>query len=530
MSIFDTIVIGAGSNGLVAATALAQGGRRVLVLERADRIGGKARVNEFAPGFRAPSLGLDAGWLPPSVAQGIRLTPPSTDDPDVTMSVVSGGGGFLQIARDTTRAAEAIRQRSARDAARWEGFTGRVATLTRFLESLYQLPPPDIDTSAIGELTGLLGLAQKFRGMGRAGMTELLRIMPMPVQDLLDDEFELPELKAALAASALRDLRQGPRSGGTSFGLLHHLVGAPNGSLRARRTWRERPDAFIVAAEAAARKAKVTIRCKAAVTRIIVRDDAVTGVVLAGGEEIRASLVVSTADPTVTIGLVDPVWLDPQFLHAVRNIRYRGCTTILHYALDRLPSVPGLETPERALGGIVSLTPTLDGLERAADAAKYGAIPAAPHIEITVPSLRWSSLAPTGKHVLMARVQYAPYQLRDGRAWDARTTSELAATVTAAIERLFPLEHTAMSILTPRDIEEQYALTDGGITHGELLLDQILFMRPIAGWGRYAMPIDGLYLGGSGAHPGPGVLGGAGWLAARRALTDVKRSPAVARR
>ena len=530
MSIFDTIVIGAGSNGLVAATALAQGGRRVLVLERADRIGGKARVTEFAPGFHAPSLGLDAGWLPPSVAQGIRLAAPAMDDPELPMSVVSSDGGFLQIPRDPARAAETIRRRSARDAARWEGFTARIGTLTRFLESLYQQPAPDIDTRAISELPGLLGLAQKFRGMGRAGMTEMLRVMPMPVQDLLDDELESPELKAAVGASALRDLRQGPRSGGTSFGLLHHLVGAPAGSIRGRRTWRERPDAFIAAVESAARKATVMIRCKAAVRAITVRDDAVTGVVLASGEEIRASLVVSTADPGVTIGRIDPVWLDPEFLHATRNVRYRGCTTIIHYALDRLPNIPGLDAPERALAGTVSLSPTLDTLERAADAAKYGEIPVTPHIELTVPSLRWPSLAPAGKHVLMARVQYAPYQLRDGRQWDATTAKELAATVTAAIGRVVPLEYSAMSILTPRDIEEQYALTEGGITHGELLLDQILFMRPVAGWGRYAMPIDGLYLGGSGAHPGPGVLGGAGWLAARRALTDAKRSPAVARR
>ena len=530
MSIFDTIVIGAGSNGLVAATALAQGGRRVLVVERTDRIGGKARVTEFAPGFHAPSLGLDAGWLPPSVAQGIRLTAPAMDDPDIPMSVVSGDADVLSIPRDPARAAEALRGRSARDASRWDAFTKRIGTLTTFLESLYQLPAPDIDTRAIGELPGLLGLAQKFRGMGRGGMTDLLRVLPMPVQDLLDDEFESPALKAALGASALRDLRQGPRSGGTSFGLLHHLVGAPVGVIRGRRVWRERPDAFILAAEAAARNAKVTIRCKAAVAAITVRDEAVSGVVLSTGEEIRASLIVSTADPTVTIGLIDPVWLDPEFLHAVRNIRYRGCTSIVHYALDRLPTIRGLDAPERALAGIVSLSPTLDTLERAADAAKYGEIPAAPHIELTVPSLRWPSLAPAGKHVLMARVQYAPFALRNGGVWDEATKNQLGATVTAAIERVFPLEHRATSILTPRDLEEQYALTAGGVTHGELLLDQILFMRPVAGWGRYAMPIDGLYLGGSGAHPGPGVLGGAGWLAARRALTDAKRSPAMARR
>ena len=530
MSIFDTIVIGTGSNGLVAATALAQGGRRVLLLERADRIGGKGRVIEFAPGFHSPSLGLEAGWLPPSVDQGIRIIAPAMDQPDVAMTVASANGGFLQISRDPARAADAIRHRSPRDATRWTAFTGRIGTLARFLESLYQLPAPDIDTRSLSEVPALLGLAQKFRGMGRAGMTELLRVMPMPVQDLLDDELESADLKAAIAASALRDLRQGPRSGGTSFGLLHHLVGAPSGSLRARGSWRERPDALVAAAEAAARSAGVTIRCNAHVARIAVRDDAVAGVVLSSGEEIPAPLVLSTVDARRTVGLVDPVWLDPEFLHAVRNIRYRGCTAVVHYALDRLPTVAGLGEPQQALAGIISLTPDLDSLERAADAAKYGEIPRSPHIEITMPSLRWPALAPAGKHVLVARVQYAPWRLRDGRPWDERTANDLAATVTAAIERVLPLEPRATSVMTPRDIEERYALTEGSIAHGELLLDQILFMRPVAGWGRHAMPIDGLYLGGSGAHPGPGVLGGAGWLAARRALADAKGSPARGRK
>jgi phytoene dehydrogenase-like protein len=283
----------------------------------------------------------------------------------------------------------------------------------------------------------------------------------------------------------------------------------------------------VTLAESAARRAGVTIRCGAAIARVLVRDDAVGGIALADGEEIAAHTVISTADPVRTLlGMVDPVWLDPEILHAVRNIKLRGSTAFVHYAVDRLPDLPGVSDSAAALTGVVSLTPTLDDLERAADAAKYGRVSEHPHIELTAPSVRWPALAPAGKHVLVARVQYAPYQLRDGAAWDAAHGCALTVSVTAAIAGRLPgfaesVLHRA--VLTPRDLEARFALTGGAVTHGELTLDQILFMRPIPGWGRHAMPIDGLYLGGAGAHPGPGVIGAPGWLAAQRALADARR-------
>jgi phytoene dehydrogenase-like protein len=271
----------------------------------------------------------------------------------------------------------------------------------------------------------------------------------------------------------------------------------------------------------------VTVRAGADVARIVVRDDAVAGVVLAGGEEISAPVVLSTADPARTLlGLVDPVWLDPEFLHAVRNVKFRGSTAVVHYALDRLPAVPGVADPAAALAGAVSLTPTMDALERAYDAAKYGTVSEAPHVELTVPSLRWPSLAPAGKHVAVATVRYAPYRLRDDTAWDADRSYALGGAVTAAVGRAVPGFADAVlhqRVLTPPDLEARYGVTEGAMTHGELTLDQILFMRPVPGWGRHAMPIAGLYLGGAGTHPGPGVLGGPGWLAARRVLADGKR-------
>jgi phytoene dehydrogenase-like protein len=521
----DAIVIGAGSNGLAAAATLGRAGKRVLVLDSGEVVGGMSRAIEFAPGFRAAPLGLDSGWLPPAVARGIGMGIGDLADiePSISATVLGESGELIALPCDARQAAERIRPLSGRDAERWPAFVARLRSLAGFLEALYQLPPPDLDADlSLGEIGPLLGLGRKFRSLGRADMTELLRVLPMSVQDLAEEWFETESLRAMIAAAGIRDIQQGPRSGGTSFVLLHHLVGAPPGSVRARGWWRDGPDAFTVTAEALARKAGARIRLNARVERVTVKNDAVTGIVLAGGEEISAPIVISTADPARTLlGMLDPVWMDPEFLNAVRQIKFRGCTAYVTFALDALPAARGLADPKAALAGIVSLAPTTVALEKAYDAAKYGQISEKLHVEFTVPSLRWPRLAPESNHVLVARLQYAPYRLRDGATWGEAHSSVLAERVTSSIEQVMPgfSKHVVdLSVITPSELESRFGLTEGAVTHGELTLDQILFMRPISGWGRYAMPIDGLYLGGAGAHPGPGILGGPGWLAARRAL------------
>jgi phytoene dehydrogenase-like protein len=518
----EAIVIGAGANGLTAAATLARAGLRVLVLERGDTLAGQAAAFEFAPGYRAAPLAFDAGWVPPIVQRTIALGDAERSGPATPFAVALGAAGLLPLHADPVRAADAIRRHSARDAERWPAFIARLHRLARFLEHAYQRPAPDVDAGSAREAWALLGLARKLRGLGRDDMLELLRVLPMPVRQLAEDAFEAAPLRAAVAAAGVADLRQGPLSGGTGFVLLHHLVGAVEGALRGRGCSRAGPDAFARAAERAARSRGVTIRTGAAVARIVVEDDAATGVVLASGEEIRSPCVLSAADPARTLlGMVDPVWLDPELLLAVRNIRFRGCTAFVLYALDALPELSGGADAKDMLGGIVSLTPDLDSLERAAHCAEYSTIPTRPHVEVSVPSLHWPDLAPAGRHVLVARVQYAPYRLRDGAAWDAVRADALGDAVTSIIDETFPCFSSRVlyrATLTPRDLEERYGLTEGAATHGELGLDQILFMRPVAGMAHYATPIDGLYLCGAGTHPGPGVAGGPGWLGARRAL------------
>lgn len=518
---FDAIVIGGGSNGLVAAARLGQAGRRVLLLDAADAMGGQRRVVEFAPGYCASPLADDPGWVPPTISRALGLPTLRPVEVDAGLSVVTGSGEFLTLSRDARRAADAIRVHSASDARKWGAFTARLRNLARFLEVLYRAPAPDVDVNGFREWLALLSLAREFRSLGRRDMIEFLRTPPLSVCDLLDDGFESVSLKAAVATGGVRDLQQGPRSGGTGFVLLHHLVGAEAGAVRGRTPWREGPDGFTKLAESAARRFGAVIRPGALVARIVVRDGSAAGVALVDGEEIPSAAVLSTAGPAQTmLHWVDPVWLDPEFLNAIANVRHRGCTAFVLYALEALPHARGLHTPD-ALAGIVSLTPDLASLERAADAAKYGAVSETPHIELTIPTILWPAMAPAGRHVAVARVTYAPYRLKNQATWDDARRNALADRVTAAIEAAIPGFGSRVArcvAWSPADLEARFGLREGAATQGELGLDQILFMRPVAGFSRHTTPIGGLYLGGCGTHPGPGVLGGAGWLAAGRLM------------
>lgn len=504
----DAIVIGAGANGLVAATALAKAGARVVVVEGESVVGGTWKPIEISPGV-STSLELEADWIPPAVAALLELGPADFGASPPT-SVALDDGALLELSPDAAVAAAAIHRHSPRDSVKWVALTSMLRNLSGFLEALYQHPAPDLDTRAVSDLPGMLALGRSFHGLGRANMSELLRVLPMAVQDLADDWLTFDPLKAAVAAAGVRDIRQGPRSGGTSFVLLHYLTGTTAGSIRGRPPLRGGPGAFIAAAERAAGAAGVRIRTGKRVARTDIKDDRAHGVTFHDGEKIAADAVLSTADPSSTfLDLVDPVWLDPEFLHAVGNIKHRGCTAYVCYALDAMPD--GMSQ-----GGVMTLSASTNAIERPFDAAKYGAASPMPHVEFSVNR---------ESKTLVARVQYIPFALRDG-TWDAARKSALADLVTAAIGKSVPAFSSrvrACVVLTPPDLASRFGVREGAMTHGEITLDQILFMRPVAGWGRYATPIAGLYLGGAGTHPGPGIAGGPGLLAARKVLADWRK-------
>jgi phytoene dehydrogenase-like protein len=525
---YDTIVIGAGHNGLVTAAYLAKAGQRVLVLERRDRVGGAAVTEELFPGYKFDSGSHRVNQLQPQVVQELGLAQHGLElipcDPSLYAPHPDGGG--LVLWRDVQKSVDEVARHSSADASRYADFAKLVARAAAFLGSLYAKPPIDPVSSGTSDALDGLRIAGRLRRLGRREMMEVLRILPMNLVELMDDWFEADLLRAALGACGITGLCQGPMSTGTAFLFLHHHVGTQPGALRGMLRPRGGMGGLSKALAAAAEQNGADIRTAAWVERIIVGDEGVTGVALVSGEEIRARRVVSNADPRRTfLDLLDPIHLSPSFLDRVRNIRFRGVCARVNLALGELPAFKGAPAGDLHLRGAISIGPDLNYLERAYDDAKYGQISRQPYLEAVVPTLADPDLAPDGKHIMSILVQYAPYQLKDG-AWDDAQREELAKRVIATLAEYAPNIESAIihtQVLTPLDIEGLFGLTEGNIYHGELTLDQIYFMRPVPGWARYRTPVRHLYLCGAGTHPGGGVTGTPGYNAAGAILTDAKK-------
>jgi phytoene dehydrogenase-like protein len=529
------VIVGGGHNGLVTAAFLGKAGYRPLVLERSDRVGGCAITSELAPGFRCPTL-AHAAAIDPAIVRalglerhGLQIIKPVVDACAPTLD-----NRALVLWSDAARAAESIRAFSPADAEQYPRFLQSVARISGVLRAIANAPAPSLDSTNAGDLFELLKTGRRFRGLGRQDAYRLLRWMPMAVADLVGEWFESEPLRATIASGGVLGSFLGPWSAGSAALLL--LLGATTGHPVASG-WFARGGAGSIgeALQDAAKAAGAEIRCSADVAQIAVQDGAAIGVVLANGEEIRARAVVSNADPKRTLlGLVDPVHLTPELTQRVRNIRAHGTLAKVNYAVSSLCRFSGLgslgEQQAAALSGRIRLSPDIDSIERAFDAAKYGAYSMTPWIELTIPSLHDPSMAPSGQHVVSAYVQYAPYHLRsNGREnselWDTER-EQLGRVVTHTIASYAPefaATIVAQQVITPLDLERVYGLTGGHIFHAELSLDQFFVTRPLLGWARYQTPIRNLFLCGSGTHPGTGLTGRSGALAAKEVVRQIKR-------
>ncbi len=525
---YDAIVIGGGHNGLVAAAYLARAGQRVLVLEQRPVLGGAAATEPIFPGFRVNTGAHDARLLRPEVIAGLGLRHYGLDfvESPVRLVAPQPDGRVLTLWRDATRSQAEIAPFSGADSERYPDFLGLIDRLIGALDAVMLLTPPDLAQARPLELLPWARIALGARRLGEHDLMELVRVLPLAVAELLDGWFEADALKGVLGAAGVVGGPYGPRASGTSFMLLYQRLGPAGGHRFVCGGLGQLAQALAQAAQAHGAE----IRTGVEVAHIALEDDGANGsargVVLAGGEAIPARVVISGADPRRTFfGLVGAPHLEPHFMRQVRNLRLRGTTAKVNLALGGLPRFAGLpEGPDR-LGGHIVISPSLDDLERGADAAKYGRVSERLLLDAVIPTVLDPGLAPAGRHLMSVTVQWAPYHLRDA-TWDARREAlgdqviDQIADYAAGFRDLV-LER---QVLTPLDLERTYGLTEGNIYHGEMGLDQLLFMRPVPGYGRYRTPIAGLYLCGAGTHPGGGVTGAPGRNAAREVLKDLRRA------
>ena len=504
---YDAIIVGGGHNGLVCASLLARSGKHVLLLEANDQLGGAAVTRRFADGYEVSACAHLLYQLQPAVRKELKLQPQLAAD-ELKTIVLDDAGEHLRIRGASVDGV------GDDDAKNFRAFFKRMSRFSDLLNTYLNKTPPRLGTKNLRDLGTLARLGFDIRRLGKTEMEAFLRLIGMNIHDEVTERFESPLLKGAISLDAVLGTHLGPRSPNTIMTYLYRLAGN-HGSLSSPAGGM---GAIADELAQAARAAGVTIRTGEPVSRIIVSNGRVTGVETESGQRFESLTVVSNADPKRTmIELVGAKNLEAGFTHRVHHVRSRGNAAKLHLALDGLPSVAGID--KREFGERFVIAPDEHYVERAFNPAKYGESSPEPVVEITFPSFRDESLAPTGKHVMSAVVQYAPYALKDGWNEDARQSFE-SATI-RVLEKYMPdIASRVLSseLLTPVDIEREFHITGGHWHHGELTLDQFLFVRPVAGAAQYRMPVDGLYLCGAGAHPGGGVSGAAGRNAARQII------------
>ena len=518
----DAIVIGGGHNGLVAAAYLARAGLRPVVLERRDVLGGAAVTEEIVPGFRFSVASYVVSLLRPEIVRDLDLPRHGLEILPLDGTLTPLDGDYLWRVNDHARTVRELRRWSLSDADAYEEYGRLMAQMARFIKPILSAVPPDQGRIRPGEWTALAPLARRFAALPRRLRDTFIQLMTMSAADFLSQWFETDPLKATMSASGIIGTFQGVRSPGTAYVLLHHYMGEIDGAFRAWGIPRGGTGGVSLAIASAARELGAEIRTEAEVARIDVRGGRATGVTLVSGEELEAPLVLSSADSRVTfLGLIEPGVLEPQFVEDVGRYKFRGSSAKVNLALDGLPDFTCLPGRGEHLRGAISFSPSVEYMERAYDDAKYGRPSRRPYIDMIIPTLVDPAMAPPGKHVVSCFVQYAPYHLADGAEWDDAARDALGETVIDTIEERAPNIRGLIAgrqVLTPLDIERRIGLTEGNIFQGELSLEQLFFNRPVPGWARFRTPVEGLWMCGSAAHPGGGLMGAPGRIAALEAL------------
>ena len=526
---YDAIIIGGGHNGLTAAAYLARAGRRVLVLERRHVLGGAAVSEEIYPGFTYSVCSYVVSLMRPWIVRDLKLAQHGLDiiPLETSFSPLPDGRSLLRTSDAAETRAE-IARFSPHDAEVYGEWGRAMSKMAQFAKPMIDGPIADPTTRKPGELLELLRLG---RHAGAADADELelrLQLMTASAVDLLDEWFDSDVLKAPMSVSGIIGTMLGVRSPGTAYVLLHHYMGEIDGAFRSWGFARGGTGMVSESIANAARSFGATIRTEAPVERVLVRDGRVGGVVLENGEEIHARAVVSGCDPRRTfLGFVGEEHLPSDFVNQITRFRFRGSSGKVNLALDALPEFSSRPNSSGAPGlhlrGDIAIAPSIDYLERAFDEAKSGHFSSRPYINIVVPSVVDPSVAPPGKHVMSCFVQYAPWDLEGGPAgWPEQREAFGDAVMDTLAEHIPNIKEITLhrQVLTPWDLQQEFGLSEGNIFHGELSLEQLAFLRPASGWARYRTPLKGLWLAGSGAHPGGGIMAAPGALCAKAILGE----------